>query len=91
MALTVPCRLASVTVMSVVVADVAPTESDRVMLPALKAAVSDANPLDTLRCSCAIWLTVMLFDPARADVVEEALKADVWLLLTANVLKSLAR
>ena len=32
----------------------------------------------------------MLFDPARADVVDEALNADVWLLLTANVLKSLA-
>ena len=32
----------------------------------------------------------MLFDPARADVVDEALNADVWLLLTANVLKSFA-
>ena len=75
---------------SVVVADVEPTESDSVKLSAVKAAVSDAKPLDTLRCSWAIWLTVMLFEPARADVVEAALKADVWLLLTANVLKSLA-
>lgn len=57
---------------------------------ALKASVSEAKAFDTLRCSWAIWLTVMLLEPARADVVDDALKALVWLLLTANVLKSLA-
>ena len=89
-ALTVPCRLASETVIFVVVVDELPEVKDSVIELELNLAVSEANALETLRCSLATWLTVMLFDPARADVVEVAVKADVWLLLTANVLKSLA-
>ena len=87
---TVPCRLASVTVMSVVTGLLDPTLIETVIGLDLNALVSDAKALETLRCSWAIWLTVTLFDPALADEVELAEKADSWELLTVNVLKSFA-
>ena len=47
--------------MSVVVGLLAPTLMETVIGFALNALVSEANALETLRCSWAIWLTVMLF------------------------------
>jgi hypothetical protein len=62
--------------MSVVVGLLDPTLIETVIGFALNAVVSEAKALETLRCSWAIWLTVMLFEPALAEVVEVAEKAD---------------
>ena len=82
---TVPCRLASVTVISVVVGLLDPTLIETVIGLELNALVSDAKALETLRCSCAIWFTVTLFEPALADVVELAEKADSWELSLIHI------
>ena len=75
--MTVPLRLASATVMLLVEVVVLPTDRDKVIVPELNLLVSEAKALETLRCSWAIWLTEMLFEPALAEDVEVAEKAFV--------------